>query len=302
MNAFTPGYLQLKQTGILKQRAGQAAAILKNCTLCPRKCSVDRTRGETGICSTGEDAVIASFAPHFGEEPPLVGTNGSGTIFFSHCNLNCCFCQNFEISCKGEGLAASTGQVASIMLELKKKGCHNINLVTPSHVVPQILLALDIAAGHGLDLPLVYNTSGYDSVKTLELLDGIVDIYMPDIKFFNSKIAASACRAPDYPMVVKQAVKQMHHQVGDLHINDKGIAVRGLLVRHLVLPESLAGTDSVMKFISQEISSHTHVNVMSQYRPMGEATKIKQLSRQVTPDEYKEALKIARSYGLNIIS
>jgi putative pyruvate formate lyase activating enzyme len=298
---FTPGYLNLKKNNLLHQRVEQATAMLTSCTLCPRQCRVDRTSGQKGFCKTGEKAVIASYAPHFGEEPPLSGTNGSGTIFFAHCNLQCCFCQNYDIACIGDGLPASPGQLAAVMLELKKQGCHNINLVTPSHVVPQFLQAIEIASDQGLDIPIVYNTSGYDCTHTLKLLDGIVDIYLPDVKFLDVQIAKNACNAPDYPAVVKQALIEMHRQVNALKINAKGIAIQGLLVRHLVLPDNLAGTDSVMAFIHHKVSKRTCVNVMSQYRPMGVAWQVASLSRPVTPEEYKQARQIAQTYGLNLI-
>lgn len=296
-----PRYLNLKKEDRLKKKIEQAESLLVSCRLCPRQCNINRQEDEQGFCLTGQKALIASYAPHFGEEPPLVGTHGSGTIFFSHCNLKCCFCQNYDISIEGEGIPASPDQIATIMLELKKRGCHNINLVTPSHVVPQFLKALDIAADHGLDIPIVYNTSGYDRVETLKLLDGVIDIYMPDVKFFDSSIAEKACQASDYPEVVKAALKEMHCQVGDLKTDDDGIAVSGLLVRHLVLPENLSGTREVMRFLSREISPDTHVNVMSQYRPAGQAYKIKSLSRMISPDEFHSAVDIAKFYELNII-
>ena len=295
------GYLKLKEDGLLRERIEQAAAILKSCTLCPRQCGVDRTAGETGFCSAGSHARVASYAPHFGEEPQLVGTHGSGTVFFSHCNLKCCFCQNYDISIQGTGIDAAPGQLASVMLELQDRGCHNINLVTPTHVVPQFLEELDRAADHGLNLPIVYNTSGYDRVPVLKLLDGIVDIYMPDIKFFDPDLAEQACQAADYPDAVRAAVKEMHRQVGDLVVDEKGVAVRGLLVRHLVLPEDMAGTEAVMAFIKDEISPDTYINVMSQYRPAGDAHKVRRLARAVTPDEFRAALQTAQSYGLKLV-
>ncbi len=274
---------------------------MRQCTLCPRQCRVNRLEGELGICSTADTAIVSSYAPHFGEEPQLVGTNGSGTIFFTHCSLKCCFCQNYDISFKGNGDKADKNKLASIMLYLKKIGCHNINLVTPTHVVPQFLAGLEIAIDHGLDLPIVYNCSGYESIETLKILDQVIDIYMPDFKFWDPKIAQMACHAPDYPEIARNALKEMHRQVGDLKVNKKNIAVSGLLVRHLVLPENLAGTYHVMKFLSKEISKNTYVNVMSQYMPMGEAHTIDELSKPVSVSEFQHARETAKKFGLNII-
>lgn len=301
MSADQPRYIPLKEKKGLQEKIIRANEMMQSCTLCPRECRVNRHEDEKGFCSTGEKAVVSSFAPHFGEEPPLVGTNGSGTIFFTYCNLKCCFCQNYDISIHGEGQQASSGQIASIMLDLQQRGCHNINLVTPSHVVPQFLQALDTAIDHGLRIPIVYNTSGYDRIETLKLLDGVIDIYMPDIKFFNSDIAQKTCQAPDYPEVVKAAVTEMFRQVGTLKMDRSGVAVSGLLVRHLVMPHDWAATRKVMRFLKEEISPDTYVNVMSQYRPMGNAYKIKELSRPVSVEEFHEAKDYARSLGLNLL-
>ncbi|WP_291347126.1 radical SAM protein [Desulfobacula sp.] len=279
----------------------QSSARLASCTLCPRQCEVDRTREEKGYCSTGQKAVVSSFAPHFGEEPQLVGDKGSGTIFFSHCNLKCIFCQNYDISVNGMGQEADDEQIASIMLYLQKKGCHNINLVTPSHVVPQILKALDIAVGFGLNIPLVYNCSGYESIDTLRILEDIIDIYMPDFKFWEPEISKLCCNARDYPQVAKKAIKEMQDQVGDLKVDKSGIACSGLLVRHLVMPGNLEGTYQILKFLKEKVSSHTHVNIMSQYRPMGDACRIKELSRPVTPEEFRKAVRMAKNFNLEII-
>ena len=214
--------------------------MLADCNLCPRRCAVNRLAGETGICKTAETAWVSSYNPHFGEEDPLVGRQGSGTIFFTHCNLLCNFCQNYDISHQGFGQPAPAGDLAGMMMALQSAGCHNINFVTPSHVVPQILAAVEIAAKEGLRVPLVYNSGGYDRVQTLRLLEGIVDIYMPDFKFWDPAVAAAACDAEDYPEIARRALVEMHRQVGDLKLDDRGVAVRGLLVRHLVLPEGLA--------------------------------------------------------------
>ncbi|MCP4669758.1 MAG: radical SAM protein, partial [Desulfobacula sp.] len=234
-------------------------------------------------------------------EPPLVGKQGSGTIFFSHCSLKCVFCQNYDISVSGMGQEADDEQIASIMLYLQKKGCHNINLVTPSHVVPQILKALDIAIEYGLNIPLVYNCSGYDNMDTLSILKDVIDIYMPDFKFWEPENSKKYCHARDYPEIARKAVRQMYDQVGDLKVNNDGIACSGLLVRHLVMPESLDETHNILKFLKEKISPGTHVNIMSQYHPMGEANKFKTLSRPVTPEEFKKALQMAQDLNLNII-
>lgn len=268
------------------------------CTLCPRTCRVDRLAGDTGICKTGARAWVSSCGPHFGEERPLTGTGGSGTIFFTHCNLLCLFCQNFDISHGNAGDPTGTEALARMMLSLQEAGCHNINLVTPSHVVPQILAALKPAIEGGLSLPLIYNSSGYDSVETLKLLDGVVDIYMPDFKFWSPDLARRACRAPDYPDVARKALIEMHRQVGDLVIDEGGIARRGLLVRHLVLPGGLADTDKVMGFIADRISPNTYVNIMPQYRPCGRAAEVEGLGRFPSRSDFIDALKAARAAGI----
>lgn len=236
--------------------------MLRECRLCPRECGVDRLSDEKGYCRTGRKAMVASFNPHFGEEAPLVGKSGSGTIFFSSCNLRCSFCQNYEISHLREGAEVEARDLAAIMIQLASTGCHNINLVTPTHVVPQILEALSLAVENGLALPMVYNCGGYEKVETLKLLRGIVDIYMPDFKFWDSGWAERYCNAPDYREKAVSALKEMHKQVGDLEIDENGIAQRGLLARHLVMPREIAGTKEVMEFISREISPNTYVNVM----------------------------------------
>jgi putative pyruvate formate lyase activating enzyme len=271
---------------------------MASCTLCPRLCRVDRLAGETGICRTGRRASVSSFNAHFGEEAPLVGANGSGTIFFTHCNLLCLFCQNFEISHEGIGEEASDEQLAAVMLALQRQGCHNINFVTPSHVVPQILAALELAVPAGLNVPLVYNSGGYDRVETLGLLDGVIDIYMPDFKFWDPAVAQQACDAPDYPEVARQALLEMHRQVGDLELDERGIARRGLLVRHLVMPGGLAGTAQIMRFIAREVSPQTYVNVMSQYRPCGRAHEVPGLGAALSADEYRRAVRETIAEGI----
>jgi putative pyruvate formate lyase activating enzyme len=298
MSAHRPRYIRLLQNSRLEVKSIQAAECLKNCTMCPRRCQVDRTTGQMGFCRTGSNAYVASYDAHFGEEAPLVGQKGSGTIFFTHCNLLCNFCQNFDISHQGAGYEVTDEQLARIMLDLQAAGCHNINFVTPTHVVPQILSALVIAADNGLRVPLVYNSSGYDSVETLRLLDGVIDIYMPDFKFWDPKIAQLTCQASDYPDVARAALTEMHRQVGDLVIDENGLATSGLLVRHLVLPDKLSGTDKVMGFIADHISSHTYVNIMNQYRPCGRAAEFQALARRITENEYDEALAEARNAGI----
>ena len=295
---FQPAYIETYKKGLLKEKAGEARKILGSCVLCPRQCKVDRLSGETGICKTGSRAMISSYNAHFGEEAPLVGRNGSGTIFFTHCNLLCVFCQNYDISHEGCGEEVSDEQLAGIMLALQKSGCHNINFVTPSHVVPQILSALDIAVEKGLCIPLVYNTGGYDRVETLKILDGVTDIYMPDFKFWNPEIAGKACDANDYPEVARNALTEMVRQVGNLVVDASGIAQRGLLVRHLVMPHGHAGTREVMRFIADKISKNTYVNVMFQYRPCGKAYQFREFSSGPTDRDFDEAVKAAKEEGI----
>lgn len=271
---------------------------MKCCDLCPRNCGVNRLENEKGICNTGRNAMVSSFGPHFGEESCLVGTHGSGTIFFTNCNLLCNFCQNFEISHQGRGQEVSDEDLADIMLHLQFRGCHNINLVSPSHVIPQIVSALKIAIEKGLGLPVVYNTGGYDQLDSIRALEGIVDIYMPDIKFSESAVSYDCCDAPDYFEVVKKAVIEMHRQTGDLEIDRQKIARKGVLIRHLVMPGDLAGTSDVMTFIASEISVDSYVNIMSQYNPSGKVLHHPILGRRVNSEEYNYALAVAKSRGL----
>ncbi len=293
-------YLHLHEKGLLQGRIDEAVRKLISCTLCPRECQVDRTEGNIGFCKTGKDSVVASYSPHFGEENPLVGTGGSGTIFFCGCNLRCLFCQNYDISHQPQtaGICVNNNQLATIMVELQTKGCHNINFVTPSHVIPQILAALPVAIENGLTIPLVYNSSGYDSVKSLHLLDGVIDIYMPDFKFWDNKGSEHYANAPDYPEMARRAVKEMHSQVGDLVIDDNGLATQGMLFRHLVMPEGLAETKEILKFIGDEISKSSYVNVMDQYHPCGNAHDTPPLNRSLTGEEYRQAIKEAHQAGL----
>lgn len=297
---MTSSYLQSHQEGLLQARIRDATAKLSSCTLCPRQCRVNRTEGETGFCQIGPEAIVASYNPHFGEESPLVGTGGSGTIFFCGCNLRCLFCQNYDISHhpETEGTAVTDTQLASIMVELQTRGCHNINFVTPSHVIPQILAALPAAIESGLTVPLVYNSSGYDSVESLKLLEGVIDIYMPDFKFWDKMSGKRYANAPDYPEMARIAVKEMHHQVGDLIIDDNGLATRGMLFRHLVMPEGLAETEEILTFIADKISKNSYVNVMDQYHPCGRARNTPPLDRTLTGEEYGQAVKAAHQAGL----
>lgn len=298
MPQYEPRYLQSFRSSRLSAKAKLAESEMDNCSLCPRKCGVDRNGGETGICNTGRIAVVSSFNAHFGEEDPLVGKHGSGTIFFAHCNLLCNFCQNYDISHLGEGSDVTNDQLASIMLELQRAGCHNINLVTPTHVTAQILGALCIAADDGLQIPIVYNSGGYDSVETLKLLEGAVDIYMPDFKFWDPLVADQTCSAPDYPEIAQAALLEMHRQVGDLTIEADGLASGGLLVRHLVLPGGMAGTKEVMTFIANQVSPRTYVNIMPQYRPCGKAAEIPALAGPLTGTEFQTAIREAKDAGI----
>ncbi|MEW6218473.1 MAG: radical SAM protein [Thermodesulfobacteriota bacterium] len=297
-NSHWPAYLGLAATGELTDRIARAREGLAACSLCPRACGKDRTAGELGICRTGRRALVASCAPHFGEEAPLVGRGGSGTIFFTSCNLLCRFCQNYEISHLGEGVPVSPEQLAAMMLELQGQGCHNINFVTPSHVVPQILEALPAAIAGGLRLPLVYNTSAYDALSTLALLDGIVDIYMPDMKFWEPASAGRWCSAADYPERARAAIAEMHRQVGDLVLDPSGLARRGLLVRHLVMPGGLAETREIVRWLAREISPDTYTNIMDQYRPCGTARQDPVIGRPLDQEEFHEALRLAQAAGL----
>ena len=277
----------------------QAFHRLERCDLCARYCHVNRLVTINGaVCRTGERAVVHSFGPHHGEEHVLRGWNGSGTIFFSWCNLRCVFCQNWEISQKGIGRAVEPKEIAAMMLDLQDRGCHNINLVSPSHVVAQILAAVEIAASEGLHLPLVYNTGGYDSAEALTLLDGVIDIYMPDMKYGDSATARKYSRVRNYTEVNLAAVKEMHRQVGDLVVNEKGLAERGLLIRHLLLPGDLAATERVLAFIANEISRNTYLNLMDQYRPCYRADDYPPLDRPITAAEFRAAIALAERFEL----
>jgi putative pyruvate formate lyase activating enzyme len=298
MSEFRPAYIHLLESQELEQRVALAYQCMEACCLCGWRCSKNRLEGKLGVCRTGVQARLANYGPHLGEEDPLRGWRGSGTIFFSRCNLRCQFCQNHDISQADTGEPVEPAEIAAIMLELQRRGCHNINLVSPTHVVPQILAAVLLAAKAGLRLPLVYNTGGYDSLKALSLLDGVVDIYMPDMKYSNPQVALRYSKVRDYPKVNQAAVREMHRQVGDLQINAHGLAERGLLVRHLVLPHNLAGTNEVVRFLAEEISTNTYLNLMDQYRPVFQARFHVHLNRRITSQEYEYALDLARAAGL----
>jgi len=296
--SFEPAYLEHLQSGELKRRVEVAYDRLADCDICAWECNCDRLSGTMGICRTAELARMSSFGPHMGEEDPLRGWRGSGTIFFSRCNLRCQYCQNHDISQADSGHLVETYELAATMLELQNYGCHNINFVSPSHVVPQILAGLLIAAQAGLRLPLVYNTGGYDSLGTLKLLDGVFDIYMPDMKYASKQIGRHYSKIRNYPEVNQAAVKEMYRQVGDLQIDKSGVATRGLLVRHLVLPNGLAGTEKIVRFLADEISTNTYLNLMDQYRPEYNAGQYPKLKRPLKRDEFQKAVQFAHQAGL----
>jgi putative pyruvate formate lyase activating enzyme len=297
---FEPAYLQLYQSGELKQRTRQAVELLASCEVCPRNCHENRLIDGIGTCKTGRYARVSSYFSHLGEEVCLSGWRGSGTIFFSRCSLRCQFCQNYDISHVGAGEEAQPARLAEMMLELQSGGCHNINLVTPTHVLPQILESLLLAVAGGLRIPIVYNTSAYDPWESLKLLDGVVDIYMPDFKIWDSGLALKYLAAKDYPQTARRAVKEMYRQVGDLKLDEDGLARRGVLVRHLVMPRNVAGTRDVMKFLAREVSPDTYINLMDQYAPAGKvsAERFPEINRTVSGQEYTDAVGFARKVGL----
>ena len=298
MTELTPAYIQLLNTGELERRVKSAYDLLSRCDVCAWHCPVDRRAGKLGVCKTGVRAKVSSYGPHMGEEDPLRGWRGSGTIFFTRCNLKCQYCQNHDISQTDAGDEVEPEDLAAIMLELQARGCHNINFVSPSHVAPQIMAGVLIAAQAGLRLPLVYNTGGYDSLEMLRLLDGVIDIYMPDMKYADAEIARKYSKIRDYPRVNQEAVREMHRQVGDLQIDEDGLAQRGLLVRHLVLPDDLAGTEAILRFLAEEISPNTYLNLMDQYRPAYRAHHYPELNRPLARDEYARAVRMAHAVGL----
>jgi putative pyruvate formate lyase activating enzyme len=296
---WVPAYEKLEDTGKLAQRIEEAYALFENCRCCPRQCGVNRHGGERGFCRAPSQSVIYSAHPHFGEEIPLVGTNGSGTIFFSNCNLRCIFCQNWPISHEGRGRIFEDEELADVMIKLQQIGCHNINFVTPTHVMPNILKATRIALNKGLRLPLVYNTSGYERVEIVKLLDGIVDIYMPDFKYTDSEKASMySAGASDYPEMAKASIAEMHRQVGGLQIDRDGIARRGLIIRHLVMPNRVAGTRKFVQWVAENLSKSTYVNIMSQYHVDYQAYNYPEIARAITVEEFLEAIEWAQEYGL----
>jgi putative pyruvate formate lyase activating enzyme len=292
-----PRYLNIKEEEF-DRRIEKAYKLLSSCEVCPRKCGVYRLEGEKGFCRSSEEVMISSYNTHFGEEPPLSGNFGSGTIFFTNCNLKCIYCQNYPISQLGNGNKVTLQELAKIMLALQKRKCHNINLVTPTHFVPQILKSLKLAIKMGLCIPIAYNTSGYDSVNTLKLLDSVVDIYLPDARYADNEIAIKYSSAPDYFEIMKKALKEMYRQVGDLAVDETGVARSGLIVRHLVLPGGLSGTSKIMHFIAREISPRTYISLMAQYFPAYQAGQFPPLSRRINRKEYREALRAFEEEGL----
>lgn len=293
-------YQRAWKTGLLATRIEKSRQLLTDCKLCPRRCGVDRLGGERGVCRTGGMAEVASYGAHFGEESVLVGEHGSGTIFFCGCSLTCVFCQNYEISHPeiGSCQAVDSSRLGSIMVDLQRQGCHNINFVTPSHVIPQILEALPYAIEAGLTVPLVYNCGGYEEVESLQLLEGIVDIYMPDFKFWRSESAKKYANAADYPAKARAALLEMQRQVGDLAINAEGVAERGLLVRHLLMPHGLDESREILRFVAESISRNCFVNIMDQYRPCGKIMAFPELLETIVPEEYRAALDRAAELGL----
>jgi putative pyruvate formate lyase activating enzyme len=291
-----PSYLNLTESQ-WKERIERALSLLESCEVCPHRCGVNRLKGELGFCKTGKNAIVDSYFPHRGEEKPIRGYRGSGTVFFSYCNMRCVYCQNYQISQLGEGREVSPEELAEIFLELQAMGCHNLNLVTPSHVVPQILSALHLAVKKGFRLPIVYNTSSFDSLESLRLLEGIVDIYLADLKYADREIARRYSKVKNYPEVAMAAIREMHRQVGDLILDERGIAIRGLLVRHLVLPNGLAGTEKVVEFLGS-LSKNLAVNVMDQYYPSYMAWKYPELNRRITQREYHQALSSMEGFRL----
>lgn len=286
------------KTEIIDSRIEQLYEILESCELCPRKCGVNRIAGEKGICNAGKELMVSNYGQHFGEEPELVGTHGSGTIFLTGCNLLCSYCQNYEISHLDVGEAISAETLSRMMLNLQNRGCHNINFVTPTHFAPQIIKSLKGSIQKGLTVPVVWNCGGYENVEIIKLLDGIVDIYMPDIKYGDSGPAKKYSGAPDYFERCKESVEEMHNQAGDLKVNSAGIAEKGLLIRHLVLPNNLAGSEEVLQFIAG-ISRNSYVNIMGQYRPCGQVHKYSEMNRRPTEAEFNKVIKTATSLGLH---
>ncbi|MCX8093706.1 MAG: radical SAM protein [Candidatus Goldbacteria bacterium] len=298
MKTEKPSYLNLKKDEI-KKRAEKLWNMMKQCQLCPRMCKTNRLAGKKGFCGTDDKLIISSYHQHFGEEKPLVGINGSGTIFFSNCSLKCIFCQNWEISHARSGIKKSIEDLSEMMITLQKAGSHNINLVTPTHYLPHILFALDIAIKKGLKIPIVYNTSGYELVEIIKQLDGIVDIYLPDFKYFDTKMAEKfSSDAKDYPEYAKNAILEMHRQVGVAITPNDGIMKRGLMIRHLVMPNNVSGSKEIIKWISENLPKNTYINIMSQYYPYYRAPEFAEISREIEMDEYYEVIEYAKKCGL----
>ena len=296
---FEPAYLSLHKSGELKRRGEELWALMESCRLCPRECRVNRLEGEEGFCKASSTLEIASFHSHFGEEKALVGEGGSGTVFFSNCGLRCVFCINWDISLEGRGDVRSLAELADMMLDLQGQGCHNINVVTPTHYSPHILLALDLAAARGLRLPVVYNTCGFESLEILEKLDGVIDIYLPDFKYAHGEMAAKySSGARTYPEVTKAALLEMHRQVGVAEPHTDGLIYRGLMIRHLVMPNDVGGTREVIEWIAENLPADTYLNIMSQYRPMYKAFEYPDIARRLTREEYAEAVSWAREAGM----
>jgi putative pyruvate formate lyase activating enzyme len=292
-------YVKLLENGVLAQRAAAAWDMLRACTVCPRACGVDRTAGEVGACGAGANPAVSSFNVHNGEEPPISGSRGSGAIFMTHCNLACIFCQNYPISQMGNGRQVTCERLAEMMLSLQQRGCHNINFVTPTHFMPQILTSVLLAARQGLRLPLVWNSSGYDGLDALRLLDGVIDIYMPDSKYGDDASALKYSNAPDYVRHNRAALREMHRQAGVLQLDQNGIAARGLIIRHLVLPGNASGSDAVLDFIATQLGADVFMSIMDQYFPAHRAASFPEMNRSITREEYEAVLDAAERHGLD---
>ena len=297
--AFEPAYLKLHRAGELRRRADALWTMLESCRLCPRECGAARLRGEKGFCHASRDVEVSAHHPHFGEERSLVGRGGSGTVFLTNCNLRCVFCINWEVSQGGQGRRRKVDELADMMLDLQQRGCHNVNVVTPTHYSAHVVRALDIAAGRGLRLPVVYNTCGWERLEVLKLLDGVVDIYLPDFKYWDGKKAAKySSGAETYPEVTREAIVEMHRQVGVARPAADGLMYRGLMIRHLVMPNDVGGTKEMLAWIAASLPKDTYVNIMSQYRPMYRASEFPEIARPITREEYEEAVACARRLGL----
>ena len=302
IRSFEPAYLALHRSGELQKRVAAGLKELEDCCACPRNCHVNRLEDQARVCGTGRCAIVSSAFPHFGEENCLRGWNGSGTIFFSHCNLRCVFCQNWDISQRRNGRKYTAEEIADLMFLLQRRGCHNINFVTPEHVVPQVIEAVAAAVPRGLNLALVYNTSAYDSVESLRLLDGIVDIYMPDFKFWDREMSRLYMKAPDYPEAARRVIREMHRQVGPLKFDERGLARRGVLLRHLIMPGGIAGSREIFQWVAADVSADTYVNIMDQYNPAGRVgtdERYETINRRIHPHELEAAVRAARDAGLH---